>query len=178
MTQQIATNMLGFDVATQAELDTEKSRIAALEAVPSMVRVNTASGYGTTATRLRRFANITNGVNGAVIQGTDITINDSAAGGTTFTVSVAGVYDMSWSDNFGAVDVMGITTNASAGTVDVRAAALGSVFAYSATSGANYEDNVSVAVYLPAGTVIVCRTLLSGANGTSAPAAFSMTRCR
>lgn len=33
MTQQIPINILGFDPATQAELDTEKSRIAALEVV-------------------------------------------------------------------------------------------------------------------------------------------------
>jgi hypothetical protein len=46
----------------------------------SMVRLNTANGYGSTNTAIRRFTNVVTN------QGTDITYADSATLGTTFTI--------------------------------------------------------------------------------------------
>lgn len=59
-------------------------------ALPSMVRLNTANGYGSTNTMIRRFTNtVTN-------QGSDITYADSATLGASFTINTNGVYAITY----------------------------------------------------------------------------------
>jgi len=73
----------------------------------SMVRLNTANGYGSTGTRIRRFTNINNNF------GSAITYADSATNGASFTVNENGVYHISYSDNFSASsENFGISLNA------------------------------------------------------------------
>jgi hypothetical protein len=143
----------------------------AVPAAPqSMVRLNTANGYGSTNTKIRRFTTtVTN-------QGTDITYTDSATLGASFTINTSGVYAITWSDNFANAEVLGITNNADAGTLSVRSCAIANVYATSASAGANFEVICSVTAYLPAGTVLWPRTNGAFAAGTSTAATFVLSR--
>jgi hypothetical protein len=137
-----------------------------LGALPSMIRLNTANGYGSTSTCIRRFANITNGVNGCVIQGTDITFADSATLGSTFTVNTNGVYCISYTHNSNATAWCGISLNTTqpnaniAGLTNQATEAL--ALQYITTVGASATNTVTM--YLPAGSVIRPHTAGNAAN--------------
>jgi len=78
----------------------------------SSVRVDTANGYGSTATRIRRFSNIRDNI------GTDIEYVDSATLGASFTVKSAGVYNISYSENNSGT--AGISLNSSQLTTNIE----------------------------------------------------------
>lgn len=154
-------------------------KVPAVTAVQSMVRVNTAAGFGSTNNSVRRYTNSTNGVNGAVIQGTDITYAGSATLGDTFTVNTAGVYAISVSDNWTAANTMAISQNAP-NLVGVTIAAQPplNILVVGVGAAANFSGTCSWTGYLAVGTII--RILVDGSgasvNGTAAPAQFTMTR--
>ena len=80
----------------------------------AMVRLNTANGYGSTNTVIRRFTNVVNN------QGSDITYTDSATLGSSFTINVNGVYSISYSDTFNAPSACGISLNSSQLTTGIN----------------------------------------------------------
>lgn len=117
--------------------------------VVSMIRVNSPNGYGSTNTRVSRFLNGTNGVNGAVIQGADITYTDSATLGASFTANIGGVYAVSWTATFNAGSFFSLTMN------DVAAGNLGTTLASGeVVYGGTEAGNVSWTGYLAAGSII------------------------
>jgi hypothetical protein len=137
----------------------------------SMVRVNTANGYGSTNTVVRKFTNVTNGVNGAVIQGTDVTLANDAALGASFTVNTNGVYAIAWNDQLSASSFMAITLN------DTAIGTASSMLSAGSNSAANFPGSVSWTGYLAAGSVIRCVVGSSPASGTSTTyVQFTMTR--
>lgn len=134
----------------------------------SMVRLNTANGYGSTNTRIRRFTNtVTN-------QGADITYADSATLGATFTINTAGVYAASYSDQYSAADKVEITLNDSAPT---GAPVVGDILAGSQTAGASANSCAAWTGYLVAGSVIRARSESGTSSGTDTKACqFTITR--
>lgn len=119
----------------------------------SMVRLNTANGYGSTNTKIRRFTNtVTN-------QGSDITYADSATLGASFTINSDGVYAISYTDNSASAGNLGIVLNDNQGTTNVSVTTAANVLAFSSFSSvANVAGQVSITVYLPSGSVIVPKT--------------------
>lgn len=77
-------------------------------ALPSMVRLNTANGVGSTNTKIRRFTNVVTN------QGSDITYADSATLGASFTINTNGVYAISFTDALSAAGNSGISLNTTA----------------------------------------------------------------
>ena len=139
--------------------------------VQSMVRLNTGNGYGSTNPFIRRFSTvITN-------QGTDITYADSATLGATFTINTNGVYAITYSDNFNANGVTGISLNSAApnATID-GAAADSSRLVMGATSAANLSDCISSTLYLAAGSVIRAHTGGAADSTTPGRSTFTITR--
>lgn len=136
----------------------------------SMVRLNTANGYGSTNNKIRRFTNVVTN------QGADITYADSATLGASFTINTAGVYAISYSDNFNAGDVIGVTNNVTSGATGIRTTPASEVYTNSSTAGLNYEAVAAVTAYIPAGTVLVPRTGFGSATGTSAAAQFTIVK--
>jgi hypothetical protein len=131
--------------------------------VQSMIRVNTANGFGTTDTRIRRFSNITNGVNGAVIQGSDITVSDTAANGTVFTIVTSGVYSISYSVDWTPAGTGGLSLNSTELTTDLTGVTnLGSRIAIGGSAGSQ-PTVVSWTGYLVAGDKIRPHTDGTGA---------------
>ena len=118
-------------------------------ALPSMVRVNTSNGYGSTNTVIRRFTNVVTN------QGSDITYADSATLGASFTINTPGVYAISYSNQIGVASNFGVSLNTTQPST-----AFGSLtnvserLALSDVYAANGTETCSVTVYLPAGSVI------------------------
>jgi hypothetical protein len=79
----------------------------------SYVRLNTANGYGSTNTKIRRFTTTVNNV------GTDITYADSATLGGTFTINTNGVYSVSYCDQFTSTNDIGVSIDSTQLTTNI-----------------------------------------------------------
>jgi len=128
----------------------------------SMVRVNTANGYGSTNNVIRRFTNVVTN------QGNDITYADSATLGASFTINTSGVYSVSYSDQFNTTQDMGISVNTSAPTTRISSIPVSEILTSAYTAGANLASCASATAYFPAGTVLRAHTYTnaSGLNPT------------
>jgi hypothetical protein len=134
--------------------------MSVLSPTQSMVRLNTANGYGSSSTKIRRFTNtVTN-------QGSDITYADSATLGASFTINTSGVYSLQYNDNFTTVTNMGWSLNTTAPTTSILAIPIAEILCINDSSGANIIANASVTVYLASGSIVRCHTSGSatGAN--------------
>lgn len=118
------------------------------------VRLDTVNGYGSTATRIRRWTNST-------ISGDNIlAYADSATGGGTITALKDCYVVIGYTDNFdGATSGFGISKNASSLTADFGTLAVGERFSGSgAVPSANTPDNLMACGRLAAGDVIRAHT--------------------
>ena len=126
----------------------------------SYIRVNTANGYGSTNTRIRRFTNIVNNI------GTDITYADSATLGGTFTINTNGVYSVSFSDQFTAANDMGVSINSTQLSTNISSVNVADILTAATTGGASYGAATSAVFYAAAASVIRAHNA-SGATGAS-----------
>ena len=135
----------------------------------SMVRLNTANGYGSTNTKIRRFTNtVTN-------QGSDITYADSATLGATFTVNASGVYAVSYSDNFSAAADFGLSLNGTALTTSIISIPVAEQLILNTTSTADRAGPAPWTGYLTSGSIIRAQTDGTAA-GTGRAAEFTIVR--
>jgi len=124
----------------------------------SYVRLNTANGYGSTNTVIRRFTNIVNNA------GTDITYADSATLGGTFTINTTGVYSANYCDQFAIGQYLGITINSTQLTTVLSSVAVADILAFSTCDIANQPAIASATFFATAGSVI--RANANGSSGT------------
>ena len=118
----------------------------------SYVRVNTANGYGSTNTKIRRFTNIVNNV------GTDITYADSATLGGTFTINTNGVYSVSYSDEFNAAANVGISINSTQLSTSITSVNVVNVLSMSTPGAANWSGTNSATFYGAVSDVVRAHT--------------------
>lgn len=114
----------------------------------SCVRVTTVNGYGSTATKIRRFSNLSQNI------GTDVEYTDSATLGASFVAKTSGIYSISYTDSFSSATQMGITRNQTSLTTNVADLSANEILAADTTAGASYEGHASWTGYLVAGDVI------------------------
>ena len=136
----------------------------------SMVRLNTANGYGSTNTKIRRFTNT------VTSQGADITYADSATLGGSFTVNTAGGYSMSFNDQFTAAAELGISLNTTVPTTTINAIPVAEVLCAATTAAANYTVNCSTTMYLIAGSIIRAHTVGADSGTSVTLCEFTITR--
>ena len=136
----------------------------------SMVRLNTANGYGSTSTKIRRFTNI------VTTQGADITYADSATLGGSFTINTAGVYSVSYNDQFTAASFIGISLNTTQPTVNINLLAATEIFSGTVTSGANFASVAAASFYLAAGSIIRAHTDGTATGTTTTFCQFTITK--
>lgn len=133
----------------------------------SNVRLDTANGYGSTATKIRRFTNTRTNV------GSGITYEDSATNGASFTVKSSGFYFYSFIDCFTSSSWLGVSLNASSLTTGVTALGVSEILGAAQTQGVNACAAVSGASWLWAGDVIRPHTN-GGTIGSVNIASFSI----
>lgn len=129
----------------------------------SMVRLNTANGYGSTNTRIRRFTNVVANV------GADITYADSATLGGSFTINKSGVYSISYNDQFSASGSLGISLNSNQLTIAINLINASNFLAGQTVGAANHLGCATWQGYLQAGDIIRPHTdaSISGTNVNS-----------
>ena len=136
----------------------------------SYVRVNTANGYGSTNTRIRR---VTTTVNSA---GSDITYADSATLGATFTINTAGVYSVSYTDQFTGISSFGVSINSSQLTTNIYSITVTDVLCGAQTSGANLTATCSATFYAAAASVVRAHTQATAAGLEVTGCQFTIAR--
>ena len=115
----------------------------------SSVRVNTATGYGSTSgNKIRRFSNLADNI------GTDIEYVDSPTNGATFTIKSSGIYSVSYSDNFSAASRFGISKNASSLTSSLELLTSSEILGVEISASGGQDASISWTGYLVAGDII------------------------
>lgn len=115
------------------------------------IYVDSGNGYGSTATKIRRFTNTrVDTANG------NITYADSAENGASFTVNKSGIYSISRGDNrSGGPSNFGISVNASSLTTSLVSLTYAQGFRGSVTTGsAGYLGHMATTLYLTSGDVV------------------------
>jgi hypothetical protein len=171
----VAYRVIGVYDETQATAGTHVSALTLVQGAGgnvdiktrSMVRLNTANGYGSTNTRIRRFTNLVKN------QGDDITYADSATLGALFTINEAGVYAISYSENFTNA-YLGVSLNSTQLTTDITAITTADVLTIAFTAISNGIGAVAWTGYLLPGDLIRPHGNAAAAGAT--PAQFTIAR--
>ena len=136
----------------------------------SYVRLNTANGYGSTNTKIRRF---TTTVNSA---GVDITYADSATLGGTFTINTNGVYSVSYCDQFTAAATLGLSIDSTQLTTNIQSVTAVNILSICTTTGGNVAEVASATFYAAAASVVRAHTDGVAAGVTSGGTQFTIAR--
>jgi hypothetical protein len=134
------------------------------------VRLNTANGFGSTNTLIRRFTNTVDNL------GTAITYTDSATLGSSFTVNEDGEYQISYSDTFTSASSFGISKNSSQLTTAIGNISVADRLAVADTGGVNYVSTVSWSGYLLKNDIVRPHTQGSTTGATPALAQFTISK--
>lgn len=169
----VAYRVIGFVNSTQATAGTWATTPSLIQGaggqallrttpLQSMVRLNTANGYGSTNTRIRRFTNV------VVNQGSDITYADSATLGGSFTINTSGVYALHYNDQFTGNTEVGWSLNSTQLSTSILSITQADILCIDDSQNANNMGCASITVYLAAGSVVRCHTSgsASGVNTT------------
>lgn len=139
-------------------------------ALPSMVRVNTSPGYGSTDTCIVRFTNI------ITLQGSDITYTDSATLGSTFTINTNGVYSITSNVTFASANAAsGISLNSTQRSTSIYSITAADRLGINVAATTSGRLVTSTCLYLPAGSVIRSHAD-SGTIAGSTECQFTITR--
>ena len=129
-------------------------------ALPSMVRLHTANGYGSTNTMIRRFTTTVNN------QGSDITYADSATLGASFTINTNGVYAVSYFEVFNSTAYAGLSLNTTTPTTVIQSIAAAEILSLGyGTGGVGSTPNAPWTGHLAAGAVIRAHTAGNASGG-------------
>lgn len=135
-------------------------------ALTSFVKVTTANGFGSTRTGVRRFTTVLSQI------GSDITYEDSAANGASFTINTNGIYAITYVDSSSEAADYGVSINTAANGAP---ASLADILLEVTSSTANHRDGPSFIQPLVAGSVL--RPYSSAANtGSTGKAWFMIVR--
>jgi hypothetical protein len=151
-------------LSATSEVVVSGTQAALVQQPDSMVRLSGANGYGSTATTVRRFSTITQNV------GSDILYVDSATLGGQFTAQVAGIYNVSYTEESNAntaVMYAQIVLNGARVAFDQQQ--------YNTASAAFKSANSAWSGYLNVGDVITA-TVSTASDNNGANAYFTMSR--
>ena len=112
------------------------------------VLVCAGNGRGSTNTCIRRFTTVRTNV------GTAIVYSDSATLGASFTISLAGIYAISYADYAASMQPLGISLNSTQLTTTVTSIAAADVLGFTYCLGNGVSNTVTVLARLSPGDVI------------------------
>ena len=156
--------------ATGAVSGTTGTFTGAVTTPLSYVRLNTANGYGSTNTVIRRFTNIVNNV------GTDITYADSATLGATFTINTSGVYSASYNDSFVSGADMGMSINSTQLTTNIVSITVTDRLIAATATSTNILSCVSATFYAAAASVVRAHTDAAASGASPNRSNFTIAR--
>lgn len=113
----------------------------------SSVQLNTANGFGSTNTVIRRFSNTVDNF------GTSVTYTDSATAGSSFLINEDGIYEISYTDNNTTASVIGLSRNSTQLTTAINSISVANRLAESSVN-VNSVDNVCWTGYLTKNDII------------------------
>ncbi len=113
----------------------------------SKADADTGNGLGSTDNRIRRFTNSSS-------TGTAITVADTAANGTTFTINENGVYSIAYTEVFAGNSYFTISINSANLTTNASALPVGERFGLESTPGSSYGSTLTQVLTLSAGDVV------------------------
>ncbi len=177
----VAYRVIGYIESTQATAGTWATAPSTIQgqggqalvrpSSGSMVRLNTANGYGSTNTKIRRFTNTVTNV------GSDITYADSATLGASFTINTPGVYAISATDCTNSANwATGLSLNTTTPTTNIQSCAVGEILAAGFISTADVATAVSWTGYLPAGSIIRAHNAGGTVGGNPNTVQFTIAR--
>lgn len=135
----------------------------------SSVRLNTANGYGSTATKIRRFSNIADNL------GSAITYTDSPTLGASFVANEDGIYEISYTDSAATSTYFGLSKNASSLTASISATPVSERLAIEYLDTSTAASSVAWSGYLSKNDVV--RPHADGAAaGTNAFSIFTISK--
>lgn len=137
----------------------------------SSVRLNTANGYGSTNTAIRRFTNTVDNL------GSSITYSDSASLGASFLINEDGNYTITYNDVFSAGASMGLSKNTTQPTTNI--ASLTNVserLAVIQASAANIAQEVTWSGYLAKNDVVRAHTDSTSSSANPNQAQFTISK--
>lgn len=141
-----------------------------IQAAQSCIRLNTANGYGSTNTKIRRFTNI------VLNQGNDITYTDSATLGASFTINKDGVYSINYGDQFAVASFFAISVNTTQPTAAASTINISHVLSTATSAGSSYASCANWCGYLVAGSVIRAHSDGAATGATVNGNQFTITR--
>ena len=152
--------------------DTSVQAKAVPAAPQSMVRLNTANGYGSTNTVISRFITVVTN------QGSDITYADSATLGASFTINTNGVYAISYTDGTSQAGggSYGLSVNSTQLTTTIQNITAADRLCYSDSAAPAYEITVSTTAFLPSGYVVRPHCAVNTTSVAPARSQFTITR--
>lgn len=115
---------------------------------PSMIRLDTIAGHGSTNTKIAYFTNVTS------TTGTDITYTPSSVNGDSFTINVSGTYAVGWAGIYNAGTFNGISVNSGQLTTSVLTINQANRLAFAASANSDNPQPVYWSGPLTAGDVI------------------------
>jgi hypothetical protein len=139
-----------------------------VDALPSIVSLNTANGYGSTNTVIRRFTNT------VINQGIDISYTDSATLGASFLINTSGIYSISYTESLSVSNTFGLSDDSTQLTTSIQSITSANILNYAQTPGANISSNLAWTGYLASGSVV--RPHGSGQASGSQLQVFIITR--
>jgi hypothetical protein len=159
--------VLGLSATTTKAIPLTQSGI--IQDADSAVRLDTANGFGSTGTVIRRFSNIRSSI------GSDILYQDSATNGASFTAVTAGIYNISFTDTRNASGGWtGLSLNSPSLTTGIISLAdanrLASTYIVS-----DQPQSVSWTGYLNAGDIVRAH-VENATTGVAGRTEFSMTK--
>ena len=163
-------SVTGTLAATGAVSGTTGTFTGAVTTPLSYVRLNTANGYGSTNTVIRRFTNIVNNV------GTDITYADSATLGATFTINTSGVYSASYNDSFVSGADMGMSINSTQLTTNIVSITVTDRLIAATATSTNILSCVSATFYAAAASVVRAHTDAAASGASPNRSNFTIAR--
>lgn len=136
---------------------------------PSYYRIDTANGYGSTNTKIRRFSNVREEKQSA------FTCSDSATLGFSCVIREDGIYSISYTENLSAAGYVGISKNSSELTTDIGSINAADRIGLAYVTASNLDQTASTGdVYLQSGDIIRPHTSGTTSGGAPARARFSI----
>lgn len=170
----VACRMIGRLISSQTTAGTWATAISEISLVPfkskpNKVQLNTANGYGSTNTKIRRYSTT------VAYLGTAITYTDSSTDGATFTINEPGYYQITVGEVYSSASNLGISLNSSQLTTSIPSITIADRLNFFTSSAAGFQAACSWGGYLDVDDVI--RSHHSGtAAATNADCHFTISK--